>query len=507
MQANKTSDEAPIEHLVILGGGTAGWMAAAAIGKIFKNSPMKITVVESSEIGTVGVGEATIPEILNFNKALGVDEREFLRFTQGTFKLGIEFVDWLEPGTSYVHPFGRYGTAVGSAPFFHYWQRLKNDEKAAPLADYCLAIQACHQNKFARPVNIPNSPLSQIDYAYHFDASLYAQFLRRFAEDCSVSRIDATVTGVVREPDTGYIQSLVLGDGSEIDGDFFIDCTGFKGLLIEDALHSGYDDWSHLLPCDSAVTAPSARLDPLPPYTRATARDAGWQWRIPLQHRTGNGYVYSSSFTSDEQARNTLLDNIEGQVTAEPKIVRFKTGVRRKHWNKNCVALGLAAGFLEPLESTSIHLIYEAIANFLGLFPTKQIHQQVIDKYNQLQIRNFTNVRDLLVFHYWANRRSGSEFWSHCRGLDLSERLRSKVELYRSSGRIFREDNELFSDISWISVFLGQGVETVRYSPIADTVPAQELSQRMVEIKEVVANSATSMPSHGDYVDKYCKSS
>jgi len=504
MQPNTASKDGPIEHLVILGGGTAGWMAAAAIGKVFRNSAMKITVIESSVIGTVGVGEATIPEIYNFNKVLGIDEREFLRFTRGTFKLGIEFVDWSEPGKSYIHPFGRYGTAIGSVPFFHYWQRLRNLNLAKPLPDYCFCIEACKQNKFSRPVNIPNSPLSEIDYAYHFDAARYAQFLKRYSGACGVKHIDAKVTSVGRNKENGYIQSLTLGSGGKIEADFFIDCTGFKGVLIEETLRSGYEDWSHYLPCDSAMAVASPKLDPLPPYTRSIAREAGWQWRIPLQHRTGNGYVYCSHFISDENVRESLLNNIAGGAISEPKVIRFKTGVRRKQWNKNCVALGLASGFLEPLESTSIHLVYEAIANFLGLFPTKIVQPELIDKYNQLQMRSYTTIRDLLILHYWSTKREG-DFWDYCRNMDIPDRLRQKVELYQNTGRIFREDNELFSDVSWISVFVGQGLGTSHYNSIADTMPLEALKQKVDEVHRIIQTACQQLPQHVDYIERYCK--
>lgn len=505
MQKRNASDTCLIEHLIILGGGTAGWMAAAAIGKVFNNSPMTITVVESSAIGSVGVGEATIPDIINFNRVLGVDEREFLKFTQGTFKLGIEFVDWFEPGQAYMHPFGSYGTSIGSVPFYHHWQKLRNSKQAKPLPDYSFNAQASYQKKFTLPVNIPNSPLSEINYAYHFDANLYARFLKSISEKYGVRHLDAQVTGVIKNPENGNIQSLVLDGGETLGGDFFIDCTGFRGVLIEQALHSGYEDWSHLLPCDSAVAVASAPLDPLPPYTRATARDAGWQWRIPLQHRTGNGHVYSSSFISDESAAETLLNNIGGRVLSEPKTLRFTTGVRRKAWNKNCVALGLSSGFLEPLESTSIHLIYDAIADFLGLFPTKHLQPELANRFNQLHLDKFTHIRDLLILHYWSNRRDG-EFWQHCRTMDIPDRLKNKIELYERTGRIFREGKELFSDTSWISVFLGQGISTSQYNPIADVMPEPELRQRLEEIHRVVDHSARSVPLHSDFIAKYCRS-
>lgn len=503
MQNNSSPVNEPIDHLVIMGGGTAGWMAAAAIGKVFRNTAMKITLIESSAIGTVGVGEATIPEMINFNRTLGIDEQEFLKFTKGTFKLGIEFVDWMGDGGSYIHPFARYGTALGATPFFHYWQRLNNLGAAQPLSEYSFCIQLCKQNKFVKPMNVPNSPLREIDYAYHFDAGLYAQFLKKYAEACGVVHVDAKVVGVQKNPSNGYIQSLMLEQGGQIDADFFIDCTGFRGVLIEEALHSGYEDWSHLLPCDSAMAVATPALAHAPPYTRSSARDAGWQWRIPLQHRTGNGYVYSSRFLSDEQARATLLQNLEGEPLSDPRLIRFKTGVRRYPWKKNCVSFGLSSGFLEPLESTSIHLVYEALAHFLGLFPSKVIQPELVKKYNELQMRSFTTIRDLLIFHYWANNRTG-EFWDCCRNMEIPERLRNKVELYQSTGRIFQEDNELFSDVTWISVFLGQGISTTVYNPIADTLSVADLKQRMEDVKHIIHYASQQLPSHREYVSKYC---
>lgn len=505
MQLTISQDKTSIEHLVILGGGTAGWMAAAAISKVFDKSPMRITVVESSAIGTVGVGEATIPGILNFNRVLGIDEREFLRSTNGTFKLGIEFADWLEPGKSYMHPFGRYGTTIGSVPFYHHWQKLFNLQKTPGLADYSFNIQASYQNKFTLPVKITHSPLSDVDYAYHFDAGLYAQFLRRFSEKYGVMHRDAQVTGVCKNPESGFVESLILDTGETLSADFFIDCSGFRGILIEQALHSGYDDWRHLLPCNSAVAVASPAMDTLPPYTRAAAQSAGWQWRIPLQHRTGNGYVYCSDFISDEQAQEALLNNLDGKPLNDPRIVRFTTGVRRKAWNKNCVALGLSSGFLEPLESTSIHLIYDAIANFLNLFPTKSPPPELAEKYNQLHLKSFSHVRDLLILHYWANRRPG-EFWQHCRTLDIPDRLKNKIELYKTTGRIFREDNELFGDTSWISVFLGQNIRTDQYNPIADVMDTEELKLRLDEVRQVIGGASQAIPSHRDFIARYCQS-
>ncbi len=507
MQMNNNNDTGAVEHLVIVGGGTAGWMAANAIGKVFENSPMQVTVVESSDIGTVGVGEATIPEILNFNQMIGVDEQAFLKFTHGTFKQGIEFVDWHQKGESYLHPFGRYGNPIDTIPFYHHWQKMHNLAQAKPLSEYCLAVHTCIENKFARPVNVPNSPWSEISYAYHFDASLYGQFLRQHSKQFGVKHIDGKVMDVIKNTDNGYIKSLTLESGQSIEADFFIDCSGFKGLLIEQALHTGYDDWSHYLPCNSAITVASPRLDPLPPYTRATALEAGWQWQIPLQHRTGNGYVYSDKFIDDEQAQAALLQNITGEPISEPKLLRFTTGMRRKLWSKNCLALGLSGGFLEPLESTSIHLVHEGIANFLDLFPSKKPAAELIDKFNRMQVSHYSNIRDFLILHYWGTQRRDSEFWNYCRTMDIPDRLREKVDLYRSSGRILREEGELFGEVSWISVLQGQGLGATAYNPIADAIPVDALSKKMEEVYQVIKNASQPMPQHSDFVERYCKSS
>lgn len=499
------STDGPIEKLVILGGGTAGWMAAAAISKVFHKSPLEITVIESSHIGSVGVGEATIPEMVNFNQMLGIDEKEFLRFTKGTFKLGIEFVDWTKPGESYIHPFGRYGNPMDSIPFFHHWQKLFNQGKAQPLKEYCLAIKSCELNKFARPVNIPNSPLSEIAYAFHFDAGLYAKFLRRESEKRGVKCVDAVVNKVSKNTGNGYIDTLVLDDGREVRGDFFIDCSGFKGILIEQALHAGYDDWSHLLPANSAVTVASPRTPGLPPYTRATAQKVGWQWRIPLQHRTGNGLVYSNAFMSDDEAQRLLLQNIEGNAESDPKLIRFTTGKRRKLWSKNCLALGLSGGFLEPLESTSIHLVYEGIANFLGLFPNKVVDKMLADKFNALQDKSFNSIKDFLILHYWANERTDSDFWRYCRDLKIPDSLQQKVELYKETGRLFRENNELFGEVSWIAVLQGQGITTQKFNPIANAMANEELEKKVSDIYQIIKNSYDALPPHEEYLAKYCK--
>ena len=500
-----TNTPQALEHIIIVGGGTAGWVAAATLGKVLKNRLAKVTLVESDSIGTVGVGEATIPEILRFNRVLGIDENDFINFTRGTFKLGIEFADWHTVGKSYVHPFGRYGKPLDAIAFYHHWQKMRNIGQARELSHYSLAIQACYKNKFTRPMNIPNSPLKDIAYAFHFDANLYAQYLRKHAEKNGVQRIEGTVKQVQLNSDSGYIEKLHLNDGSMLAGDFYIDCTGFRGLLIEQALHTGYEDWSHYLPCNSAVTVASPRLDPLPPYTRATAQTAGWQWRIPLQHRTGNGYVFCDKYIDKDTAIDRLLKNLEKPAMTEPRSLKFTTGKRRKIWHKNCVALGLSAGFLEPLESTSIHLIYEGIANFLGLFPSKHFSATAIDKYNAMQEKAFNNIRDFLILHYKLSQRRDSEFWHYCRNMDIPESLQQKIDLYRATGRIYRENNELFGEVSWLAVMHGQGLDTQHYNPLADVLDEATLAGHMQNIEQVIENACESMPSHAAFIDKHTR--
>lgn len=504
---NRAATDQALEHIIIVGGGTAGWIAAATLGKVFKNRAAKVTLIESEQIGTVGVGEATIPEILRFNRVLGINEDDFVKSTHGTFKLGIEFADWNRLGESYIHPFGRYGKPLDSIAFYHHWQKMQNLGKADDLAAYCLAIQACYQNKFTRPLNIANSPLKDIAYAFHFDASLYAKYLRRHAEKNGVERLEGLVEQVKLNPDSGYIEQLRLSDGRELQGDFFIDCTGFRGLLIEQTLHAGYIDWSHYLPCNTAVTVATERLNPLPPYTRASAREAGWQWRIPLQHRTGNGYVFCDRYINQEQATQTLLANLNGEPTTEPRAIKFTTGKRRKVWHKNCIALGLSAGFLEPLESTSIHLIYEGIAHFLGLFPSKHFPQSMVDKYNDMQDKTFTNIRDFLILHYKLTSRNDSRFWDYCRRLEPPQSLQQKLDLYQQTGRIYRENNELFGELSWFAVMQGQGFHTQSYNPIADMIDEHKLEEQMANVKQVIDNSCASMPNHAEFIQQYCASS
>jgi tryptophan halogenase len=493
-----------INDILIVGGGTAGWMAAAALSHVFKNRQCRIRLVESDQIGTVGVGEATIPIIQKFNQVLDIDENDFIKHTQGTFKLGIQFVDWGSVGNSYIHPFGPYGMRMGYLSFYHYWLRLAANKQTQDPGEFSIAIQAALRGRFMPPANLPNSPLSQISYAYHFDAGLYAKYLRNFAQQRGVERIEGEITKVALRADDGFVDKVILKNGESISAQLFIDCTGFRGVLIEQAMNTGYDDWSHWLPCDTAVAVPTQNVsDPLP-YTRSTAHAAGWQWRIPLQHRTGNGHVFCSKYMNDEQAKKILLENIEGEILAEPRFIRFKTGMRRKFWNKNCVAMGLASGFLEPLESTSIHLIQSGISKLIALLPSADFHQTNIDKYNELLTAEFIFVRDFIILHYKASQRTDSEFWNYCRQMQVPDSLQKKLDLYESSGRLFRDNNELFDEVSWFAVMQGQGLSVKNYHSLADQIDEQEFQRLMHEIKSVISRAADAMPTQMDYIKKHC---
>jgi tryptophan halogenase len=495
----------PVRKVVIVGGGTAGWMTAAALAQSFKGSLASIELIESEEIGTVGVGEATIPPIRRFNARLGIDEDDFIRHTQGSFKLGIEFVDWWRPGHSYIHPFGRYGADLDNVSFINFWMRQRRAGEAAPLDDYCLAIVAARLGRFARPQGLADAAFSTLGYAFHFDAGLYARYLRGYAEKRGVRRIEGRVVDVRLRGEDGFIESVVMQGGLQVDGDLFIDCSGFRGLLIEQALHTGYLDWSQWLPCDRALAAPSASVgDPLP-YTRATARAAGWQWRIPLQHRVGNGYVYCSRFVDDDEAARTLLGNLEGDALADPRPLRFTTGMRRKFWNRNCVALGLASGFLEPLESTSIHLIQSGIAKLLTLFPDRSFDPLLSDEYNRQSTRQMEWIRDFLIAHYKLTLRDDSPFWNYCREMPVPESLTRKLELFGRRSLVFREDDELFLEPSWIAVLLGQGIVPSSYDPLADAIDAATLERGMRTMRDVVQRAARAMPTHQQFIARHCQ--
>ncbi len=493
-----------IGSVIIVGGGTAGWMTAAAMSKVLGNRYCKVRLIESEQIGTVGVGEATIPQLRLFNSLLGIDENEFVRKTNGTFKLGIEFVDWKKKGHRYLHPFGDYGTNINAIQFHHYWLKMYNQGKSPDLESYSLAAKAATQGRFMRSADILNSPLSNISYAFHFDAGLYAAFLREKAEMAGTQRTEGKVASVKLRETDGFIESLTMADGEVIEGDLFIDCSGFRGLLIEQALHTGYEDWSHWLPCNSAVAVPCEKVAEPHPYTRSTAHAAGWQWRIPLQHRTGNGHIYSDRFMSDDEATSILLDNLDGTPLAEPRQLRFTTGHRKKFWNKNCVAIGLSSGFLEPLESTSIHLVQAGIAKLMALFPDRDFDQANIDLYNKQSLWDFERIRDFLVLHYKVTERDDSDFWNYCRQMEVPDFLKNKIHMYQSTGHIFREDNELFNETSWLAVMHGQGIEASSYHPLVDILSDDEIDKNLKSIYQVIDKSVAAMPSQKEFIDKFC---
>ncbi len=490
-----------LRRVVIVGGGTAGWMAAAAMARILGEATLDICLIESDEIGTVGVGEATIPQIVLFNAMLGIDEAEFVRATNATYKLGIEFVDWTRIGHRYVHPFGFYGLDMKGVEFHHFWLKGRTLGDPTPLDAYSLSIKGGLAGRFAHPrPDQPNSPLSKLGYAFQFDAGLYARFLRRRAEAGGVRRIEGRIVDVARKAESGLVEAVVLQSGERVEGDLFIDCSGFRGLLIEGAMEAGFEDWSRWLPCDRAFAVPCESGGDRHPMTRSTARGAGWQWRIPLQHRIGNGYVYSSAHLSDDEAAATLLANLDGVPLADPKPLRFTAGHRKRAWVGNVVALGLAGGFLEPLESTSIHLVQSGIARLMALFPSRRFDQFEIDRYNAETEREYVDIRDFLVLHYKATERDDTPFWDYCRTLEPPPGLAYKLAMFRTNGRVFREHNELFTETSWLSVMVGQGVHAGGYHPIADILPDAETLDRLAHIREVVSETAAAMPLQDDYL-------
>ena len=492
-----------MRKILIVGGGSSGWMTAALFGKLFQGL-YDVELVESEAIGTVGVGEATIPAIKKFNELLALDEAEFMQRTQATFKLGIEFVDWTRKGHRYIHGFGVIGQDWEWLRCHHYWLRANQKGRARDFADYSINTAAALQNKFMQPrADMADSPIGHIAYAFHFDASLYARYLRTFAEQHGVRRTEGKIVDVeVRE--SGDIASVTLEGDRRIEADFFIDCSGFRALLIEQTLKTGYEDWTHWLPCDRAMAVPCARTEPLVPLTRSTAREAGWQWRIGLQHRTGNGLVYSSRYIDDDSAEKLLLSNLDGEQLANPNKLRFTTGKRRKMWNRNCVAIGLAAGFLEPLESTSLHLVQSAAIRLVRLFPDGELDQANIDEFNRQSDFEWERIRDFIILHYWATERDDSDFWRYCRAMDLPDTLQRKIDLWRSNGRIFREDEELFSEESWIQVFIGQGIIPRAYDPLVGIKSDAQIEQFLGNIATTIDRCVQVMPSHADFVRKYC---
>ena len=493
-----------VRKLVIVGGGTAGWMTAASIARMSAGASYSIELIESEEIGTVGVGEATIPPIVAFNAALKIDEAEFMRATQASFKLGIEFADWYRPGHAYMHPFGQFGAEMHGIYFHHFWLRHRAHGGTTEPEVFNTNVVASYAGRYGRPRADDRVPLPAMPYAYHFDAGLYARFLRRIAETDGVKRIAGKIVHVQQNAEDGFVESVKLEDGRVVAGDLFIDCSGFRGLLIEQTLHAGYEDWSRWLPCDRAMAVPSERMPQTTPYTRATAREAGWQWRIPLQHRTGNGYVYCSEFLGDDAAASLLLGRLDGAAQAQPRPLRFVAGRRKEIWKKNVVAIGLAGGFLEPLESTSIHLIQAAIARLLFLFPGSGFDPATIQRFNSLARDELEQIRDILVLHYTATERDDTPFWRHCRSIERPDSLRRRCEMYQANGNIYIEPADLFKEPSWFSIFNGQGLRPKSWHPFADIPSDAELARRFALLSNDVVKRVQTFPPHDEYLRAHC---
>lgn len=493
-----------VNNVVIVGGGTAGWMTASLLVKTFGSS-LNITLIESDDIATIGVGEATIPPIIHFNDELGIDPKAFIQETKATIKLGIEFKDWGNLNESYMHAFGDIGKSFPLCDFSHFWVKAKKANLDFNFWDFSINYQAAKRNAFAPLDKVPALNLPGIAFAFHFDAGLYANFLRRYSEPKGVNRVEGKVVKVNKRSDSGGIKSLVLESGEVISGDLFIDCSGMRGLLIEQHLNTGFEDWSHWLPADSAIAVACESVDPLTPYTRSTAHKSGWQWRIPLQHRTGNGIVYSSKYMSDDEAKETLLANLDGKPLAEPRVIRFKTGRRLKQWNKNVVSIGLSSGFLEPLESTSIHLIQSAIVRLVKMFPHQGISEHIENEFNRQSKTEFEKIRDFIILHYKLNQRTDSQFWLDCQRMSVPSSLQHKMDVFKESGLVFRESDELFTKVAWQQVFIGQGLIPEDYHRRAEQLSNSELKDLLTSVKEVIAKTADKVPDHKDYI-KTCLS-
>jgi len=498
-----------LKKILIVGGGSAGWMTAASLANSL-GGKCQIELVESEAIGVVGVGEATIPPIKLFNQKLGINEQDFMKATQASFKLGIEFVNWGKKDHRYFHPFGEYGAPFDAVQLHHYWLQARRGGDTTSLDEYSMAWVAAKAGKFSPPAQDRRMVQSTFDYAYHFDAVLYGQYLRAYAEARGVKRTEGKITGVEKDGETGFISGVTLENGDRVEADFFIDCTGFIGLLIEGALKTGYDDWTHWLPADRAYAVPCAadggdeKGDGFTPYTRSTAREAGWQWRIPLQHRTGNGYVYCSQHISDDEAANTLLANLDGEALADPRLLRFKTGKRKKFWNKNCVAIGLSAGFMEPLESTSLHLIQAGITRFLALFPGAKHDALAEQEFNRLTTLEYEATRDFLILHYKASEREDTPLWKYCKNMSIPDSLQYKIDHFKAAGRIVASEIELFRNPSWLAVFIGQHVWPESYDPLAD-MRGVDGAGRLAGLRRVMADAVSQMPTHQQFVDRHCK--
>ncbi len=493
----------PLKSVVIVGGGSAGWMTAAALADAV-GPDCAITLIESEAIGTVGVGEATIPPIRHFNRRLGIDEATFVRETQGSFKLGIEFVDWGRQGHSYFHPFGQYGAEFDQVPFYHHWMRESLEGRVdGPIDDFSMCWAMARAGKFSHPSPDRRLIQSTFDYAYHFDAGLYAAFLRKFAEARGVTRLEGRVVDVKLRGADGFIDSVTLENGAQVAGEFFIDCSGFRGLLIEEALAAGYDNWQHWLPCDRAVAVPCQKGE-FTPYTRSTAKAAGWQWRIPLQHRTGNGYVHCSDFISEDAAAAELLATLDGKPLASPRTLRFVTGKRREFWKRNCVAIGLSAGFMEPLESTSLHLIQYGILRLIALLPDAAMSPLLAREYNAQTASEYERIRDFLILHYKASERDDSELWRYTAAMPIPDSLQYKIDHFRAHGMLVADERELFANPSWIAVYLGQGITPTRAPALAAMRSQVPVADRLAAIRSAMDEAVAAMPTHAEFVARHC---
>jgi tryptophan halogenase len=480
-----------IKKVVIVGGGTAGWMAAAALSKVFDT--IDITLIESDQIGTIGVGEATIPTMLFFNRIVGIDENEFLKQSQGTYKLGINFENWHENGKEYFHAFGSTGTNFWAAGFHNFWRRGLNENISAEFGHYNFETQAAKAGRFAK------TPQDGLNYAFHLDASLYAKMLRDISENRGVKRIEGKITHVNLNSETGHIDSVQVDGATSISGELFLDCSGFKALLIEEALHTGFDDWSHWLPCNRAIAVQTENTEPPVPYTRAIAHTAGWRWQIPLQHRVGNGVVFSSEYMSEDEATGLLLRSVDGKTLTDPRTITFKTGRRKKQWNKNCIAIGLAGGFIEPLESTAIHLIQQNILKLIKLFPSNEINLLNVDEYNKDSEFDYDQIKDFIVLHYHLTKREDSPFWRHCKTMEIPESLKQRLHLFEETGNLFLRMNELFVD-SWLQVMIGQGLIPKKYHRVVDEMSSIELKNFLDHIQGNIQGKLASLPSHDNYL-------
>jgi tryptophan halogenase len=487
-----------IRKIVIAGGGTAGWLAAAALAHQFKGV-LEITVVESEEIGTVGVGESTIPPIRSLHHLLKIDEQEFMRATAATFKLGISFEGWRNGQDRYIHSFGVNGRSAWACEFHHFWLNSLARGMKSDIGEYCLELQAAQREKFHPGNN------GGVNYAYHLDATVYAKFLRKFSEALGVRRVEGKIREVRQNAESGFVEALALESGIVVEGDFFVDCTGFRGLLIEQTLKTGYEDWSHWLQCDSAVAVQTESTGPAVPYTRAIAHEAGWRWKIPLQHRVGNGLVYCSRHLSDSDATAKLMRDIEGRALIEPRILKFKTGRRARAWNKNVVALGLASGFVEPLESTSIHLVVTGVSRLIHYFPFGGVTPSFVEQYNDDVKAEWESVRDFIILHYNVTDRDDSPFWREVRTMQLPELLARRIQMFRDRAHAWRIDPELFQLDSWTQVMLGQGIVPANYNRMTHAMPDADLARFLDGIKSAITQAVGQMPSHQDYVDRYCR--